>query len=159
MCQAAGGSGLNQVVLLADSTVLGETWGKEVRRLAVSRPSWSIVVPSDRVGDGDEMSVLGGQVIACGAAADDGLAHLTRADPPELTLVHPLGKPGGKGVAGKEVRVIIPELDTSGSGRRWRSFARRHGWKCWKSEGVGQDVRLQWPQILDAAMPTRGDGQ
>lgn len=148
ICHAPGGSRMKRVVLLPDSSVLGETWGKEVRRLAASDPSLEILVVGDRLSDPVESGVFDGLVIACGGRAEEGLGLLRRSPEARLVLLHPLGRPDGTGVGPGEVRLVLPGLDILGSGRRWRSAARRLGWKCVESKGVGQDVRLVWPEVL-----------
>lgn len=152
VCRAAAGGGGYRVVLLPDVSVLGETWGKEVRRLATSDPSLTILVPGDRAVELSSGESFAGWVIACGNRVDEGLAFLKGSPGIRLTLVHPLGKPSVAGGGESDVSVIVPALDTSGSGRRWSGLARRHGWRYWRSDGVGQDIRLRWPGVLGGAV-------
>lgn len=149
VCQAAGGSGVNVGILLPDPTVLGESWGKEVRRLALSDPELSIVVPVER--DVPESDEFDGWLIACGARAGEGLAMQERVPDARVTLVHPLGQPDAEASVKATVNVFLPALDTGGAARRWRSVARRQGWGCRRSAGVGQDIRLRWPAVVAEA--------
>jgi len=136
-----------KVLVLPDRTVLGETWGKEIRRLAAED-----LFRDAEIGVSEEafmeMGTPPGIIIACGARASEGLRVASRFPETRLILVHPLGRPaGGEGRRGR-VTVLLPGLDTVGSGKMWRRICKQHGWECVLSPGVGQDVRSAWPGVL-----------
>lgn len=148
-CAGPGASGRN-LFLFPDPTVLGETWGKEIRRLVGELAIRQVYVSTDRridrIPSGEDFQPR--WIIACGREAGEGFAVIGKFPEAGLILVHPLGKPiVPEGFQGK-VSVILPMLDTHGTGRQWKLICRQHGWGCRTSPGVGQDVRLVWPEIL-----------
>jgi hypothetical protein len=134
-----------RIWVFPDASVLGEPWGKELRRLAMAEGvrGWEISVGSASCEDRrPEVIVAGGGKIG------EGFEALRRFPSARLVLLHPLGKPEIPTLEGSRVSVIVPMLDTSGGGRRWRAACGKWKWKCRTSQGVGQDVRLVWPGVL-----------
>jgi hypothetical protein len=143
-------NGQNETVILPDTSVLGDTWGKEIRRLAGDLENTRILVPA-KTGNGGDFSYPGdspGWLVACGKEAAHGLALRARFPEAGMILVHPLGRPAIPEGFDGNATVLLPLLDTSGYGRMWRAACRKHGWNCLTSPGVGQDIRLIWPGIL-----------
>lgn len=147
-CQSSEGAGTQETVLLPDETVLGENWGKEVRRLAASDPSLLIrAVETTELRNALDDSVAGVWV-ACGAHCNETLRSAAGTPNLKLILVHPLGKPALDIDKVANVKLYVPALDTTGAGRRWRGIARKGRWEVVISEGVGQDVRRNWPTMF-----------
>jgi hypothetical protein len=140
-----------RVIIFPESSVLGEDWGKEVRRLAVSERfrNFEIDAPLGKSANSSIVSDASPQVIvACGNRFPTGISALQEFPDAHLILLHPLGTPvfpdGFKG----RMSVILPMLDTRNSGRGWKVACRRMEWELMLSPGVGQDVRLVWPGVL-----------
>lgn len=151
----AGGVKNRRVLFFPDRSVLGENWGKEIRRLATAAEFQEMEISVCGTGFSGE---AGGQersptlVVACGAQSQAGFAALSRFPDSQLILVHPLGKADVPGLKNGKVAVMLPLLDTRGTGRGWRVICQQRGWKCTTSPGVGQDVRLAWPDALVMAV-------
>lgn len=145
---STSGKHAHKALIFPDSSVLGEDWGKEIRRLATSEKfrNYEISVPLTDSGevDLDSPSVI----VACGAQASTGILALRKFPDARLILVHPLEKvilaPDFKG----DVSVILPMLDTRNTGRAWRTACKRNGWPVSTSRGVGQDIRPVWPNVM-----------
>lgn len=139
-----------RILIFPDASVLGDAWGKEIRRLAVTDPfrGWEIEV-GGMAGNFAAMRSPG-RIVACGARSVDGFEALRRYPSARLVLLHPVGKPELPETISSDIDVILPALDTRGGGRRWRAACAKHGWKCRTSPGVGQDVRLAWPGVLES---------
>ena len=150
---AVTGGGRNgvRVLFFPEPSVLGDDWGKEIRRLAttVGFRDFEIVTPLGNSADACAVSCASPRVIvACGSRFPAGISALLRFPDAHLILLHPLGKPvvpeGFKG----RVSVILPMLDTRNSGRGWKAICKRKGWAISISAGVGQDIRPVWPGVL-----------
>lgn len=136
-----------RVLFFPDRSVLGDSWGKEIRRLATDV----------RFRDG-EILVAGGDlrkiqhqatvIIACGGSAQKGMDAVAAFPESRLILVHPIGRPDQDWTGNGKVSVLLPGLDTSGGGGIWRRISKRNGWECKVSKGVAQDIRLIWPSVL-----------
>ncbi|MCX6868802.1 MAG: O-antigen ligase family protein [Verrucomicrobia bacterium] len=160
-CRAVQGH-LGEVLVFPERSVLGKDWGKEIRRLAAAPKYRDFEFHSCIEGySGTEGARSGGAspkfIVACGAQAPKGFAALARFPASRLILVHPLGKPVPPELMAGEVSVILPMLDTGGSGRSWRAVCNKRKWKCLTSPGTGQDVRLVWPDVLDNAFRDKPD--
>ena len=136
------------VLVFAESSVLGEDWGKEIRRLAGAEEARNFEI-SAPLADCAEVAPTSPQaIVACGSRSLAGIAALQKFPRARLILVHPLGKPdvpdGFKG----RVSVIFPTLDTRNSGRGWKLMCKQKGWEIGMSPGVGQDIRPVWPGVL-----------
>ena len=143
------------LILLPDSSVLGERWGKEIRRLSIRFPDVSIIVPQKRSANIRELISSDSNkvaVIACGNTAANALMYRSSNPNFHLILVHPTGKPPFIAVPLMEITVFVPELDTARWGHRWMFACRRNGWDCHVNKGVGQDARVVWPDIMDQAI-------
>jgi hypothetical protein len=148
-CDGSRGA-VKETLILPDATVLGETWGKEVRRLAgvLERPRLHVPAKTGCEGDLSYPGASPEWIIACGKVANTGFSMQAKFPEAGLILLHPLGRPAvPEGFRGK-VTVILPMLDTSGYSRLWRASCRKQGWKCLTSPGVGQDIRRVWPGVL-----------
>lgn len=138
----------DRALFFPDSSVLGDDWGKEIRRLAASEKfrRCTISVPLADTGGagGDRPSII----IACGGRSSEGIRAVRKFPDARLVLVHPLEKvvlpPDFKG----NVSVVLPMLDTRNTGRVWRSTCKRNGWPVMTSRGVGQDIRPVWPGVM-----------
>jgi hypothetical protein len=160
-CRAVQGH-LGEVLVFPERSVLGKDWGKEIRRLAAAPKYRDFGFHSSIEGySGTGGARSGGAspkfIVACGAQAPKGFAALARFPASRLILVHPLGKPVPPELMAGEVSVILPMLDTGGSGRSWRAVCNKRKWKCLTSPGTGQDVRLVWPDVLDNAFRDKPD--
>jgi hypothetical protein len=148
-CDGARHSG-PEGLSLPDNSVLGEVWGKEVRRLVgeLDRPRLRVAARTGAAGAFPHPGAPPARIIACGREAERGLALRARFPKADLILVYPLGRPDIPEDFGGEVTVILPMLDTAGYARRWRAVCRNRGWTARTSPGVGQDIRLVWPLVL-----------
>ena len=150
----AGRNG-GRVLFFPEPSVLGDDWGKEIRRLAtaIGFLDFEIVTPVGNCADVAGVSCAGPRVIvACGSKYPAGISALQRFPDAHLILLHPVGKPvvpeGFKG----RVSVILPMLDTRNSGRGWKAVCKQKGWAVSISAGVGQDIRQAWPGVLAKAI-------
>lgn len=155
-CAGVGNPAVD-ILFFPDSSVIGEIWGKEVRRLASEVESSRI-----RVRSGGQTAAVPLDrdyqprwIIACGKNAGEGFAALGNFPEADLILVHPLDRPVGPERLRGKISVILPMLDTRGTGRQWKVICRKRGWNCRTSPGVAQDVRLVWPGILTKEMDSR----
>jgi hypothetical protein len=137
-----------KILMLPDVSVLGEDWGKEIRRLAIVDrfPGLEIIVPSAISSDLSNMPPQ--NIIACGSQFAAGMKALQRFPEAHLILVHPLGKPSVPDEFRGSVSVMLPMLDTRNTGRIWRTIGKKKGWEISTSPGVGQDLRPLWPEVL-----------
>lgn len=140
-----------EVLFFPATSVLGETWGKEIRRMAMAGEFREMEVrvnhepPASKAPRQSQAPKL---IVACGNQASAGLAALSRFPEATLILVHPLGKIVGAESIGGKVVVLLPMLDTQGEGRNWRMICKKRGWRYSISPGVAQDVRLIWPDVI-----------
>jgi hypothetical protein len=137
-----------KILVLSDVSVLGEDWGKEIRRLAIANgfPGFEIIVPSAI--SSDLSNIPPQNIIACGSQFAAGMKALQRFPEAHLILVHPLGKPSVLDECAGRVSVMLPMLDTRNTGRIWRTIGKEKGWEILTSSGVGQDLRPLWPEVL-----------
>jgi hypothetical protein len=145
------GSKCGQVLLFPESSVLGEDWGKEIRRLAASSElrGREIVTPTGDAGGATAVTCPRLQtIVACGSRFSEGFTALLEFPDAHLILLHPVGKPEVPDALKGRVSVILPMLDTRNSGRNWKAACKQRGWESTTSPGVGQDVRLVWPDVL-----------
>lgn len=129
--QAAG----KRLALYVDSAVLGDTAGKECRRLALLS---GIGIVS--VGHLPEKGA--DAVLLCG----DKAAMMEQFKQP-IWLIHPLGKPPDLDASYGSV-LFLPEYTMSFSDEAWRKYAMERGMPIVISSGVGQDIRSTWPDVL-----------
>jgi len=67
-------------------------------------------------------------------------------------IVHPTALPPVPQVGeGAWVTVLLPELDESGVGVAWRSWAEASGARVRVTPSSGQDIRAAWPGVMAAA--------
>ncbi len=140
-----------RLLIFPEASVLGEDWGKEIRRLARTKECQHFEIDTP-LGIAAEISIISSAspqvIVACGSRVPAGIVALLGFPEAHLILLHPLGTPViPEGFKGK-VTVILPMLDTKNSGRTWKSVCKRMGWNLLMSPGVGQDVRLVWPSVL-----------
>ena len=142
----SGGNSSKSILLFPDPMVLGSDWGKEIRRMAGSSGfrDAEIFVSGDLPPEIEPPDLI----IVCGNNLDQGIASSKRYPGAKLILVHPVGRPGKIMLRGSDVTVLLPGLDTTGSGRAWKKSCQTEGWKSRVNVGVGQDVRLLWPELL-----------
>lgn len=146
--RSADSNGDLRMWFFPDKSVLGENWGKEIRRLVTSpggRP-YEIVVPTSGKSSPDGFSPA--LIVACGREFTAGFSAIAAFPDCELILVHPVGQPVIPSGPTGRVSVILPMLDTGHSGKAWRLCCRKNDWACSTSRGVGQDARLVWPEML-----------
>ncbi len=145
---AGAGRQDGRMLIFPESSVLGEDWGKEIRRLASAEEfrDFEISVP---LVDCAEVTCTSPQaIIACGSRFSAGLAALQKFPEAHLILVHPVGKPDVPDGLNGRVSVMLPMLDTRNSGRGWKVICKQKGWEISMNPGVGQDIRPVWPGVL-----------
>ena len=139
---------VGQLLIFPEASVLGEDWGKEIRRLAVSEGFRGFEI-STPLADFTEVPCTSPQaIVACGSRFSAGIAALRRFPEAHLILVHPVGKLAVPNGLDGRVSVILPTLDTRNSGRGWKVICKQKGWATSMSRGVGQDIRSVWPGVL-----------
>ena len=146
---ASGGGNAGRMLFYPDASVLGDDWGKEIRRLAAAEKFLDFEIFAPLTDSSHCATCSNPQVIvACGSRFSDGISALLRFPEAHLILVHPVGKPIlPEGMTGK-VSVILPMLDTRNNGRAWKTISKLKGWPISTSAGVGQDIRALWPGAL-----------
>lgn len=150
LCYSGSDARAEEMILLADRATLGDSWGKEVRRLALDRPHLRIVVPGEGRADSFEAPGTVKWIVACGQRGDEGIRTRARYPDANLVLIHPVGQvPELEG----PVYLALPGLDTRRKAKVWRAAAERNGWLHATSPGIGQDVRANWPGIVDQFVP------
>ncbi|MBK1832582.1 hypothetical protein JIN78_00800 [Roseibacillus ishigakijimensis] len=87
-------------------------------------------------------------IVACGSKSQEGLRVASSHSAGHVILVHPKGKPVVVEGVESRVTLFLPFVDTDGAGKTWRREGRKQGWEVKVNAGVGQDVRLIWPQVL-----------
>lgn len=148
---------LREFVFFPDGLVLGDVYGKEIRRfllderfqdaaihvpLAIEEDSFGALLTSF-----DEKLV--DRAVVCGrfCGRDLSLVRTRR-----ILLLHPVGPPDPKSWESvsptMEVDVLLPEIDVAGHNGRWIEFAKKMGWSLSYTRGVAQDVRAVWPDCL-----------
>lgn len=142
------GRNSGQVLFFPDTSVLGNDWGKEIRRLAYAGKFQDLEIFAP-LADSTELSCPSPRVIvACGVRFSDGISSSGKFPDAHLILVHPVGMSVLPEGLGRRVSVILPTLDTRNSGRRWKAVCKLRNWNLSLSPGVGQDIRLVWPDTL-----------
>ncbi|MDP0489774.1 MAG: O-antigen ligase family protein [Verrucomicrobiota bacterium JB023] len=138
---------VRRILMFPDRSTLGESWGKEIRRLIEDEHfrDVEVVVATEAVPRGGEGFEL---IVASGSRYQEGLKAATNHPASPLILVHPKGKPFVIDEVENEVTLVLPFVDTDGAGRIWRREGRKQKWKVRVNAGVGQDVRLVWPQVI-----------
>ncbi|MFA5263180.1 MAG: O-antigen ligase family protein [Opitutaceae bacterium] len=71
----------------------------------------------------------------------------------QVLIIHPTGalpkqESGGMPIDGTALTVLLPAVDETGDGARWRTWAESAGACVCISEGVGQDIRAVWPGVI-----------
>ncbi|MFA5264405.1 MAG: O-antigen ligase family protein [Opitutaceae bacterium] len=152
-----------------DTGVLGVSPGKEMRRWleAMNGESESggglsqnegkrslsavceIVVHSP---SGIEALPSSSSVILFGKQAER-LWRIAKGKPAQVLIIHPAGalpkqESGGMPIDGMTLMVLLPAIDETGDGARWRKWAEVAGARVCISEGVGQDIRAVWPGVI-----------
>jgi hypothetical protein len=144
-------AGRRAILFLPDASVLGQDWGKEIRRLAAAPRFRDYSIETALKNSREKMALPSSRpdiIIACGSQFPCGFTTWKKFSNAHLILVHPTGKPDAPEGFDGSVSLILPMLDTTGNARRWKAMAKREGWKISISPGVGQDVRLVWPDVL-----------
>ena len=142
------GEATKRILILPEGSCLGENWGKEVRRFledeafdnceVVSASDDSLPLPSD-------VEV----VIVCGLRHKEARFLKGLDSSCHVIIAHPRGRPDELRELGvRRVSVLLPFIDTDRTGREWKKVAKRSGWDVATNPGVGQDMRLVWPQCL-----------
>ncbi|MFD0894018.1 O-antigen ligase family protein [Luteolibacter ambystomatis] len=145
------GHGEKSIIVLPDSSVLGDSYGKELRRLILAAPATglSIHVPDNARNWSPDSHSAPVSILACGDRFPEGFELVSRWPGTSLFLVHPTGKPRLPETVPSQVLVLLPSLDTTGSSRAWKKLTSLHPeWKFATSPGVGQDIRQAWPDSL-----------
>lgn len=143
--------GKRRMLFIPEASVLGDSWGKEIRRLAATDQYQEYVIETPfggAVDDGGIPKSRPDAIVACGSEFPAGFSTLVKNPDALLILVHPVGKPIIPEGTNGRVSLILPMLDTTGGAGRWRALGKRKGWEISVSPGVGQDVRLAWPEVL-----------
>jgi len=140
--------GLTQWEVWPDAAVLGELWGKELRRgftdvRLVAHSVWgeSRAVPSD--------SAKGVMLLGKQAARVSRLQFSERCE--VLAIIHPtVSPPSGTGCLPERVIVVFPEIDEVGNRLAWETWSEEQGAEFIVSKGSGVDIRSLWPEVLSA---------
>ncbi len=143
-------TGTGTILFYPEPSVLGDDWGKEIRRMAMTHDFSKMEI---HVSLGDQPGLQGDApdwIIACGNRHHHGFSAHGRFPQARLTLVHPVGKPATWPTAQHPDRVMLPMLDTRQSGRAWKIHCKRSNWILTITPGVGQDIRREWPAALMA---------
>jgi len=147
------------VLVLPDPLVLGENYGKAVRRLVRDErfPPRRLFVPFPDESGAFASSLRGADlegidmVIACGRHCTTDFSGF---DGVRILLLHPTRPPNDIDVDAlpgpKRVDILLPAIDLSGQSRRWERVARRQGWTLTVNSGVALDVRAVWPDCLES---------
>jgi hypothetical protein len=72
--------------------------------------------------------------------------------PATVCAIFPVGKPPDNSAAMQPALVFLPEYDQIGYAQSWRTWADAHQCPLRVVDGVGQDIRSQWPQLLKICM-------
>ena len=114
----------SRILLLPDRATLGDSWGKEVRRML-----------ADELFSQCELTVCAAgsqlpeqtydRIVVCCSQQEEGFDMAARKPASQLFIVHPIGRPNLVKPIENEVFVFLPFLDTKGSGRLWRKEAAR----------------------------------
>lgn len=146
------GEASKRILILPDSSTLGESWGKEVRRLTRDPHFLDSVIVVAREPD----SLLEANfdlIVVCGSNHQKMLKIAKANTGARIIFVHPEGKPHNVAGIENKVSLLLPFVDTDGGGRLWRREGRRLGWSLKVNSGVGQDIRLIWPQVIVDVSP------
>jgi len=133
-----------------DSAVLGEFFGKELRRwLIEKKPSLRLVV---HVAVGEATAVLPSsakEVMLFGKqAARVGLGLPENCE--MLYIIHPtVSPPNGVATLPQCIIVRFPEIDEIGNRLAWERWAKAQGAEFIVSNGSAVDIRSVWPEILN----------
>jgi len=133
-----------------DTAVLGEFYGKELRRwLLEKEPLLRLVVHSFF---GEKTTILpssakGGMFFGKQASR----IRLRFSPSCELLyIIHPtVSPPDEMSELPSHVIVVFPEIDEMGNRFAWEEWARQQGAEFIVSKGSGVDVRSVWPEALD----------
>jgi hypothetical protein len=150
------------ILFLPDKLTIGEHYGKEIRRLAMEKSfgPMTIQVPKEkRLLTSQQANFT--HVIACGQTHQDAFEYSSSHPDLRLILADPLGKPGiPPAPLAPGIIIQLPSLDTHNTVRSWRKFVRNHpSCTIHKNSGVGQDIRLLWPQSLAILFQTQSKTQ
>ena len=108
-----------KIAFLADSSVLGIYYGKEIRS-AVNGSNFTLTVfpPDTQIMD------LKGffAVVSCG----ESVKYLNGVDGARLIIVNPVGIPPKEPMSNETI-IFLPELDNFNQNGRWLAFAKRNG--------------------------------
>lgn len=148
----SSGQTAGRLLFFPENSVLGDDWGKEIRRLAMdeSYRAYQITIPLSTDGATiPESSPQPTTIVACGNRWSAGFQTFKQHHNANLLLLHPVGIPEvPEGLTGS-VSVMLPMLDTRNAGRPWKALCREKQWKVTTNPGVGQDVRAAWPKVLE----------
>lgn len=135
-----------------DTTVLGLTPGKEIRRLLKTGPANIRLVvhraaplqPREIPAGAEGIMLFGRQVERLGW-------DLPLGDR-KLWLIHPTVLPPAldklSDQASPIITVVLPQIDETGNGPAWRLWAKENGVRVVESPASGLDIRSAWPEIF-----------
>ena len=136
-----------------DSSVMGRSPGKEIRRwvLTDGRPITAIVLPT--VGWRETRKFSDCHLLLCGRQAErmDTQVDVARC---ELWLICPIGRvPDTKlrfdRISGSRLFAVFGSLDDRGENQTWIKWCRQAGGTIIVKEGVGPDIRSEWPALIE----------
>jgi len=136
------------LVLLPDPAVLGEVYGKAIRRLVASAPGGFRVfvaegseVPPDVLSEAETL-------VGFGARCDEIFnAGAPVGFPGRALLVHPVGRVDPPNLPAW-VGVVLPSVGSGSALRRWRRLARQQGWELAVVPGVATNILPAWPDAF-----------
>lgn len=133
--------------VLVNASVLGRSPGKAVREWLQEDRSLGTVSVQERFRVGmhapegvTDWVVFGKQAVRL-SEVSTGVKR--------VYVIHPEGRPPALAL-GVDWVLVLPGVDTLGNGRVWWEWAGIVGAELRISEGVGQDIRAVWPEILNA---------
>jgi hypothetical protein len=136
-----------------DTSVLGATPGKEIRRwidtqlgLLVTVVHRSVPLDEQEAPWSAEGVMLFGR--QAGRLGEDALPECR-----QLWLIHPSGWPPAvearQSIKGRpSVVVVLPAIDVTGDATRWGQWAERAHARVLASPGAAQDIRVWWPTVI-----------
>ena len=136
------------VTFLPDQLTLGPYFGREIRG--------AVAAMGDRIGtftiyptDVNPGSNLTGTVVAFGPRVHD-LREIQASS--ALCGIFPVGQPLGRKDSRKLTFMALPEYDQIGNSGPWQALGCINPNALRTVEGAGQDVRAQWPQLLQRCL-------
>lgn len=135
------------VEVFPDVSVLGETYGHELRRWlqASARPPALCIQPP--------VTSVAWQPASHAALVFGEQAAKVPLTGRRVYLVHPTGIPAMDAQVAAGSRVILAGIDPTGARYEWEEWARERRVPVEVNYGLAADVRLRWPEVMTAFGP------